>query len=60
MQNLKKAIGQILAVITALAAIGIAVYVVYQNWTQITAFFTERCPHLKSKAMREEYADYVD
>lgn len=60
MQNFKKAITQFLAIVTALAAVGIAVYVVYKNWTQITAFFTERCPHLKSKALRREYADYVD
>lgn len=60
MKNVKKTFTQIFSILTALAAIGVAIFVIYRNWAQITDFCTQHCKCLKSKALRKEYSDYID
>ena len=55
-----KKLSQIFGVITAVAAIVVAAYVVYQNWEKIRAFCEENCKKLPCFQRADEFADYVD
>ena len=55
-----KKLSQIFGVITAIAAIVVAAYVVYLNWEKIHDFCAEQCKKIPCCKKSDEFADYVD